>query len=320
MRNVGSRSIVLAALVVATPAAAQPVTQPKACQVSIVRAPDEVRSVIEAWVSSEPQCSVALEVRIVPTEGGLYLLAQDEQGRVRERIVPDAQTAGVLVASWIADDNAPPPPMQPPPPAIESPAPVLAGESLTPPGLAPISVTATAPPPLRRTSKWLTVGGLMPFSESSGAGLRIEADILRKGKWMFGAALSGANGEGPLRSSSGYGNISTEDYKFIAYVARPSQYGKWQLRPAVGLGMIYTTGLAYDGSSMFYPLEGTFATAEASFMVSRELGTRWAAYTGPLATVISQRFESYSNEAPYSMSISRGSVDLAMFAGVRRRL
>jgi hypothetical protein len=320
MRNVGSirRNIVVAALLVATPAAAQPVTQPKACQVTIVRAPDEVRSVIETWVKSEVQCSVALEVRVVPTEGGLYLLAQDEQGRVRERIVPDAQTAGVLVASWIADDNAPPPPMQPPPPpAIE---PVITGESLTPPGLAPISVTATAPPPLRRTSKWLTVGGLLPFSESSGAGLRIEADILRRGKWMFGAALSGANSEGGLQSQAGYGTISTEDYKVMAYVARPSQFGKWQLRPALGLGMLYTTGLAYDGASMFYPLEGAFVTAEASFMVSRDFGTNWAAYTGPLATVIAQEFESYSSAAPYSMSITRGYVDLAMFAGVRRRL
>src|SRR5690606_15193316 len=105
MRNV----IYLAVLLAASSAAAQSVEEARTCQVTIARAPDDVREVVEAWVRSEPQCSKALEVRIVPTEGGLYLLAQDEQGRIRDRVVPDAETAGVLVASWIADDHAPAP-------------------------------------------------------------------------------------------------------------------------------------------------------------------------------------------------------------------
>src|SRR4029079_15632515 len=145
-KDVGMRILIFATLLIAAPAAAQPVTPSKACSVNIARAPDDVRQVVETWVRSEAQCSVALEVRIVPTEGGLYLLAQDEHGRVRERIVPDAQTAGVLVASWIADDNAPAPaPVSAPaPPAPRPmPAPAATNESLTPPGLAPVSIATS---------------------------------------------------------------------------------------------------------------------------------------------------------------------------------
>jgi hypothetical protein len=318
------RNVIYAALLVATPAAAQPVTQPKACQVTIARAPDDVRAVVETWVKSEAQCSVALEVRIVPTEGGLYLLAQDERGRVRERIVPDAQTAGVLVASWIADDNAPIPPLPPPAPEISAPeppmsAPVASQESLTPPGMAPIALTTTAPPTARR-SKWLTVGGLVPMADGAGAGLRLEVDVIRRGNWMFGAALSGADGSMNLRSTYGEGYLEAEDYKFIAYVARPSLRGRWQLRPALGVGLIHSEGVAYDGNTMFYDLSGTFPTAEASFMVSRDLGASWAAYAGPLATLIAQEFTSYSAGATYPMHVARGNVDLVLFAGVRHRL
>ncbi len=312
-----------AILVAAAPVAAQPVTQPKACQVTIARAPDDVRAVVEQWVKSEPQCSVALEVRIVPTEGGLYLLAQDERGGVRERIVPDAQTAGVLVASWIADDNAPPlPPPAPPPRALETaPAPTVEPvyESITPPGLAPIAIASTAPAP-KKNSKWITAGGLLPMSDNGGVGLRLEADIIRRGQWMFGAALSAAGSRVSLSSTYGGAYLSSADYKLIGYVSRPSQRGRWQLRPALGVGAIRSEGYAWDGDTMMYDVEGTFPTIEASFTVSRELGKSWAAYTGPLATVIVQEYTAWAPDAQYPMTINRSNLDFVMFAGLRRRL
>ncbi len=102
-------SIAAAVVIVgaASPARAQP--QPRRCEVTIVRAPDEARAVIEGWVRAEPRCTTSLELRVVPTEGGLYLFARDDGGRIHERVVPDAQSAGVLVASWIADDRLTPP-------------------------------------------------------------------------------------------------------------------------------------------------------------------------------------------------------------------
>jgi hypothetical protein len=101
------RLLLFGFLLVSAPAAAAP------CVVEVVRAPEGVREVVDHWVAAEPQCAATLEVRIVETEGGLYVIARDARGHLHDRVVPDAQTAGVLIASWAADDAvslAPPPP------------------------------------------------------------------------------------------------------------------------------------------------------------------------------------------------------------------
>lgn len=316
MRNIIQAAVLLAAL----PASAQPVTEPRACQVTIARAPDDVRQVVEAWVRSEAQCSVALEVRIVPTEGGLYLLAQDEHGGVRERVVPDAQTAGVLVASWIADDSAPPPPAVVPPPPAPAPAAAPTYESLTPPGMAPISISATATKPAPR-SKWLTVGAMFPMGPSSSFGLRGELDVWRRGKWTLGAAGSIASTETELVAYPSNGWMSMTDGKLLAYVARTSTWGRWHLRPALGAGVVYSTGSAgIYTSSQYYTLEGTFATFDASLALGRDIGKQWGAYAGLVAAVIDQRYEVMTQATDYPQSVYRGGLDLSLFAGVRHRL
>src|SRR5215468_4431933 len=120
-------SLSIAVLLLAARASAQPAppfdVDASPCAVTIVRAPEEVRRVIEAWVRKETACRIALDVRAVPTDGGLYLLARDSAGRLHERIVPDAQAAGVLVASWVANDSLEPVP-PPPVPVLLLPAPV----------------------------------------------------------------------------------------------------------------------------------------------------------------------------------------------------
>lgn len=311
--------ICAAVLLAAIPASAQSIP----CQVTIARAPDDVRQVVEGWVKSEAQCSISLEVRIVPTEGGYYLLAEDERGRVRERIVPDAQTAGVLVASWIADDNAPADSLPPPPPApVVAPATTSLGESVSPPGLAPVSLTATAPAAPARRSHWLTLGALLPIVDAAGSGLRAEADVWRRGAWTVGAGASLAQSQMTLWSSQGTGDLTARDVKGIVYLARASQLGRWQIRPAVGAGLMHSDGLAFDGATAFYTVEGWFPTAEGSVMISRELGKQWAAYASPLATIIAQEFTSTQVGAstPYPMTIQRSYMDFALFAGVRHRL
>ncbi len=69
-------------------ATAPAVARPGTCQVVVARAPVEVRAEIERWVAAEPHC-----VRSI------------DRGLTRERMVPDASTAGVLVASWMADEH-----------------------------------------------------------------------------------------------------------------------------------------------------------------------------------------------------------------------
>jgi hypothetical protein len=75
------------------------------CQVTIAQAPADVREVIERWVRAEPRCAAALELRVIPTAGGYLLVGRAGTGQIFQRVVPDAQSAGVLVASWIADDG-----------------------------------------------------------------------------------------------------------------------------------------------------------------------------------------------------------------------
>lgn len=324
MRNV----IYLAVLLAAAPVAAQPDaesgSEPRTCQVTIARAPDDVRQVIETWVRTEPQCSIALEVRIVPTDGGLYLIAHDEQGRIRERIVPDAQTAGVLVASWIADDNAPPPAPAADPFSTRTPisavAPVASSESISAPGMVPISIEAGVSASNGSRGKWLAVGALLPMTGTSAVGVRGELDAWRRGAWTIGAAASYAESSMDLYTATGWGSMSATDLKMTAYVARAWRFGRWQLRPSLGLGFIYAEGSGYisdPGTSI--EVDGTFPTAEGSLFLSRELGKQWAAYGGPLATIIAQRFdEPYYSSTP--MTVMRSDIDLALFAGVRHRL
>lgn len=324
------RNIIVAALLgaplalIATPAAGQPVTQPRSCKVTISRAPDPVREVVEAWVRSEAHCSVALDVRIVPTDGGLYLLAQDERGRVRERIVPDAQTAGVLVASWIADDNAPPadsqaPAPAPPPVAAPVPAPTRA-ESITPPGLAPMAIGTAVPVAAPAHSKWGSVGALVSMTGGGGGGVRGEIDVWNRGRWFIGGAASLAENQRTMYSAYGTGYFTARDLKAMAYVSRTWSRGRWQLRPTTGVGVIRTEGLVYDGNTTFYSVAGTFPTVDLSLMLSRELGSQWAVFTGPLATVVQQEFTAQSASSSYPMTIWRGDVDVVWLAGLRHRL
>ncbi|MGE0402882.1 MAG: hypothetical protein AB7T06_39620, partial [Kofleriaceae bacterium] len=77
MRIAASLAIALAALT-ATDARAEG----RDCEVVFVRAPDDVRLVIESWLKAEPRCSGTIELRVVETENGsLYLIAQRPDGR-----------------------------------------------------------------------------------------------------------------------------------------------------------------------------------------------------------------------------------------------
>ncbi len=117
-----------------------------ACVIELIRAPAEVAEVVQQWVGAEPVCT-RLTVRIIPTEGGLYVLATAPDGRTWDRIVPDAQTAGVLVASWAADGT-----VSAPGPSASSAASTVASVtpetvSVSPPALAPVAAKVQAAPP-----------------------------------------------------------------------------------------------------------------------------------------------------------------------------
>lgn len=172
-----TRWLALAGLCTTGIAAAQPVTRPDACRVTIAYAPEDVRAEIEAWVRAEPRCERELEVRVVPTDDGLYLQARDGAGRVRERVVPDPQSAAVLVVSWMADDSLGPTHA---PSRLEPP--VAIGDDEMPVDLEAPSLVATASPHARG-QRWLTLGAL--GSKESG-GVRGQIDLYGGKRWSIG--------------------------------------------------------------------------------------------------------------------------------------
>ena len=327
--------IVTLSLTLAASASAQPVTAPAGCDVKIIRAPDDVRAVIESWVKAEPRCAVRLEVRVVPTQGGgLYLLVRDEHGRERERVVPDAQSAGVLVASWAADDSIIPdapagpapaaafgpelPPVAEPAaePAPPTPAPVrvAAAPGLTP-ASAPVGITATAAPP--PSKRWLTMGamGRMGEGDVQPFGVRAEIDLRTRGNWVFAVGASLQNAEVGLYDGSGSGMIDTTDLRAVASIAWTKQRGRWQLRLGVGAGLMFTTAEGdFDGDLI--QADGASPTLELSALVSRELTARWALAAGLILTATHQEYVIPSSD---SMLVLTRDGETHGFAGLRRR-
>ena len=303
----------------AAPAAAQPATQPSSCEVTISRAPDEVREAIEAWVNAEPRCSTTIDVRVVPTDGGFYIFARDGAGRVRERVVPDAQSAGVLVASWVADDliAQPRPAPAPEPAPVPTHMPPSATLVLAAPSGAPGIVASAQPAPAR--GRWLTLGGIWQMHGQGAAGARAELDLKRRGKWSLGAVLSMSSSDPVVSDDYSSDYITTVDFRVLAALARTQSLGKrWDLRLAVGAGVTTTHA---RGQFAGVDIEGTgmFPTGEASLLFSREIGTRWAFAAGPVVTWCPQTYK-IEDDFGGMITLSERSFEVMAFGGIRRRL
>jgi hypothetical protein len=323
LRTFAHHLVAVSLVASAASAAAEP------CAVTIPRAPADVRATVESWVESEPACRVSLEVRIVPSDGGLYVLARDERGRTYERIVPDAQSAGVLVASWMADDSMPsaPAPAAPPPRvAIEEPA-VAETPAIDEPAGAPAVVQRVLRP---GPSRWLAVEGMVGASATGGdvRGLRAEVDLVSVGRWSFGATLSYGVGGVSLSAVSPeateVGPIeSTIDIKATAYAVRQIDLGGWHVRPGFGLGGIRTTVAIsdrnYPAQVMAQTIRAASLMGELSFVISRDLGASWAVQGGILLDLDPQTVPVASTQPDSFASVHR-SMDLVLAFGVGRRL
>lgn len=311
--------------VVAQPAAPQP------CTVTYVRAPDDVRAVVDSWVRAEPQCNSSLELRIVPTEGGLYLLARDSSGRLRERMVPDAQSAGVLVASWVAAESTQSPydvrrPPTPEPAAVP-PSAMLGREGLlapgegSAPGMAPVVVAAQP----AGKPRWLSLGGMVAMSGTGGGGLRGELDLATRGFATFGIAASATQSGTSFyggTSYQDYGTIDSFDAKALAYVLVGSQWGRWHMRADLAAGLVYTAAVLEQPSLyMSRTGSGVFPAGELGVSLGREVGARWSIDMGPILSLYFQQYEIESSGPGYYSSSTMGrDPDLMMYFGVRHRL
>jgi len=323
MRTLISITAVLAA---ASSAAAAP------CSVSIARAPDDVRAEIERWVAAESRCNTTLEVRVVPTDGGYYLFARDDHGRVRERIVPDAKSAGVLVASWVADDTiavTPPAPLVGPPPApVAPPAPAPAFVVTPPPATLTISapgMAATEPrdemiehaAPSVPSGRWLSLGAFSDFDQNLG--VRIEGDFFVRGGWSIAGSLAHSANTLQFQMTTPTfqpGILDTSDTRGVVSGAYTWTRGMWQLRLSGGFGLMYTQAQVANQTMPFRSGEGVFPTAESTLVLSRAFDDHWAVAAGPLVTWLIQTYQDTQNQS----QLIRRDAEITAFAGIRYRL
>jgi hypothetical protein len=279
-------------------AAAQPAPETP-CAVNIAHAPDDVRSVVETWVRGEARCHGGeLEVRIVPTDGGFYLFARDTSGRVRERVVPDAQSAGVLVASWAADDGveAPPPP---PPPVVSAPRPGL---------VQPVESLGVVAPAPRHVM--LGLGAMV----GNVYGLRAELDMTRYKSFVFG--LSAGVSTAQVMTSDG--PLTMRDLSALGYVALVLESGRFWLRPQIGLGGITSEFNKFlAGASMNEATGGdNAAVLEVSARIGADLAS-WTVSAGPLVRMYTETWDT----GPTSLgTLLNRDGDVSFYIGVGRRL
>jgi hypothetical protein len=304
-------------------AAARAYADPSACAVTIVRAPDDVKATVESWLANE-RCEVPLTVRIIPTDDGLYIYAQDEHGHVHERTVPDAQSAGVLIASWTADDGIQIPapetmtPLEPPPSA---PAPIAVNprDWIAPAALHERAPAAKANP----AGHWLTFGAAV--GSASSVGIRAELEVLRRGAFSADLLVKwGSSSMDALEDpqNSGYYLARFKDASTLAGAHYTWKLrGVWHVRAGVAAGIVasqlnlqfmsFETGSVASASSSMIS-----AVAEGSLLVGRSFGDAWEFDVGPIATVSKQGWYMVNQQE----TLVRAPGAVLAFAGIRRAL
>jgi hypothetical protein len=306
-----SAAAVALAVAVAVPAVAhaQSVLAPAQCEVHILRAPDATRSAIEGALRNLT-CDASLVVRVVPTDKGLYLIAEEPNGRTYERVVGDDTAAAAQVREWARPQVGAVADLLPP--AANDPT----TRALRPPAAAP----ARAPERVERVAAaptvpyWLSIGGILGDGTE---GVRGEVDIVRRGGFALGLAveasamhlvLDGSDG-GTFAPPLGAMDLSFRDVRGVVTVGYTLGRGAWQLRSHLGIGMIRSQLDGFSSTMGEMDALGNFATGEGSLQVVRTLGTSWALTAGPLATLYHQDYHFAGRE-----------LDVSAFAALRRRL
>jgi hypothetical protein len=305
---------VLAALLAASgPAIAEP------CAVTLVISPPSVRDVVAKWVQAEPRCSVALEVRIVPTDGGFYIHARDARGRVRERIVPDGQTAAVLITSWAADDTIAPgtarervaiDDLAASPPKLRGPEPGVLIDRLVanPPRtvvratpVPEVAVRAVAPPVRDRISgRTFEIAAMVGTSgdDTHHWGARTAVDLALRGRWHFGVSVAYTRAAYPVYRALDTGDLETSSLSATGYVATVGSVGPLEMRAHAGVGFAgtYLTGVLYDGTAPNHDAYawpdafGIYPTAEVAAHLRLIGEDTWQLEVGPYLRWLGESF------------------------------
>jgi hypothetical protein len=294
------------------PADSPPLVEAHPCTVTIVRAPDDVRREIEDWVQREVSCRISLDVRAIPTDGGLYLLARESTGKLHERLVPDAQSAGVLVASWVANDSLQPMP-QPPPPPLAPPVLIPVTPFAPPADLmlrapAPCSTLACRDP--RRTTTWGFGVTVMPRA-NSGARLRLDFDVLRAGSFAAGVVLAGATSSVPLMDYPNYlAQQRRADGRALGAVSWTLSQGAWSARLQAAVGAVWSH-IFKDSDNGIFAADWTALTIEGSILLSYRVSGEWSVGVAPVGTL-------YETEWANEYEARLGDGDLGVLLELRK--
>jgi hypothetical protein len=305
----------LAGSAVAQPVDPPPLVEAHPCTVTIVRAPDDVRREIEDWVHREVSCRISLDVRVIPTDGGLYLLARESTGKLHERLVPDGQAAGVLVASWVANDSLDPLPQPSLVPVAPVPELIPAVPMVVPPGdlmlrgaPAPCNTLACRGP--RRAATWGLGVTVLPIS-NSGARLRADFDVMRAGGFAAGLVLAGASSAAERMDYPSYGTRQHRvDARGLGGLSWTVYHGAWSARVQAAAGVVWSH-IFKDADNGIFAKNWAAAVFEASILFGYHVSDEWSVGIAPVGTL-------YSTAWRHDFDASLGTGDLGLLLELRK--
>jgi hypothetical protein len=186
------------------------------------------------------------------------------------RIVPDADTIGVLIASWSADDR------------IEVPA-----VELRPPSLIPAVAAVAAERRAARSNRQIMLSGFM----GDERGGRVQVDLF--GRLVpFGIAI--ATQVDPYR---------TVNFQATLYSGIDLAFQGWHLRAQVGAGLRVNDVdfvVHVNANAEGLIVGGYDIATDASLLGSRELGDRWMLIGGMLLNVTLQTYRGPMRIEPHA--------------------
>lgn len=268
------------------------------CAVEIARAPDDARAAIARWVAEEPRCGAPLTVRVVPTAEGLYVLAQAADGRAFERVVPDAEAAGVLVASWAAraEDRAPAA-------ALRAPA-TPAGAAIDVAGEPADAGPASSPAGDVWRRRWVEVAAVAREDDAVGATVTGRYALSRGGRWSVGLAGAVAMLSVPMMGPTGMTDrVSLGEASAALQGAWTLRLAPWRLRAELDLGI---AGMGRDAWS-------ASAQVHAAVEIGRPVSGRWGVFARGESLTRARRL---GDTLQYAASFDEGTHWLGLAVGV----
>jgi hypothetical protein len=304
-------SVILVLVATAPPAAAD-----DACKVRVVRAPDQVRAAIEARVGLESSC-VSLDVRVIPTREGYYVIATPPSGDVFEGNVRDPGLVGELVTGWARlPGTVPPETVEPPAPP---PKPTVAE---LPPSAAPVvDVAEKSPAPARTRDRDLAVGAI---ATSNSFGARAEVDVIAHAGFSLGLAVGISSSEWsyPNEGMEPSVDLAFRDMRALITAAKTWSGGPWRLRTQLAFGVMHTQysgvlDVNELGVTMNVEGEGVTNTFELAVTAAREIAPSWAISIGPLLTYYGQE---YDLDSTFVKTGPTREYDVGGYLAIKRRL